>query len=244
MGFLRDLSAAEIVGQVLDVTRWQQRKIPGFKINNVVFMGMGEPLLNHEAVLRSVRLLNHRDGQAIGMRRMTVSTCGLPEGIGRLAREDLDLVLAVSLHAPNDELRSRIMPVNRRWPLRQLMEACGAYIQKTRRRVTFEYALIHHFNDEPGHGLELARLLKGCHCNVNLIPVNEAPSHSYKTSAASRVKVFYNILKDNGIPVVIREARGLDICGACGQLIQRKSPLSAQQPVIPASDKFYSNASR
>jgi 23S rRNA (adenine2503-C2)-methyltransferase len=228
MGFLRDLSAAEIVGQVLDVTRLHRRENPAFKINNVVFMGMGEPLLNYEAVLRSVRLLNHRDGQRIGIRRMTISTCGLPEQIRRLAGEDLDVVLAVSLHAPNDALRNRIMPVNRRWPLGRLMEACGDYIQKTRRRVTFEYALMDRFNDEPKHGLELAALLKGSHCNVNLIPVNETRSRSYIPSAAFKVKAFYNILKDNGISVVIREAKGLDICGACGQLIQliqQESPL-------------------
>jgi 23S rRNA (adenine2503-C2)-methyltransferase len=175
-------------------------------------------LLNYEAVARSVRLLNHPYGQQIGIRRITVSTCGLPEQIQRLAGEDLDVVLAVSLHAPNDELRSRIMPVNRRWPLGKLLEACGDYTQKTRRRVSFEYALIHHFNDDPRHGLELARLLKGRRCNVNLIPVNEARFHSYRCSTVSRVKAFHKILADHGVSAVIREAKGLDIQGACGQL--------------------------
>jgi 23S rRNA (adenine2503-C2)-methyltransferase len=182
-------------------------------------MGMGEPLLNYEAVVRSIRLLNHRDGQNIGIRRFTVSTCGLPEQIKRLAKEGLDIVLAVSLHAPNDALRGRIMPVARRWPLRTLLDACREYIRTARRRVTFEYALIRGLNDSAGHGVELAALLSGIFCNVNLIPVNESSLHPYAAPEAAKAEAFRRILADRGIPAVIREKKGADIGGACGQLV-------------------------
>jgi 23S rRNA (adenine2503-C2)-methyltransferase len=219
MGWTRDLSAEEIVGQVLDITRFHRESQPEFKIGNVVFMGMGEPLMNYEAVVRSIRLLNHRDGQNIGIRRFTASTCGLPEQIRRLAKEGLDIVLAVSLHAPNDALRGQIMPAARRWPIQTLLDACRDYIRAVRRRVTFEYALIRGLNDSAGHSLELAALLEGIFCNVNLIPVNESAVHSYTAPDAARTERFRKILEDNGISTVIRERKAADIGGACGQLI-------------------------
>jgi 23S rRNA (adenine2503-C2)-methyltransferase len=221
MGWKRDLSAEEILGQVLDVTRLQREGRRDFKVGNVVFMGMGEPLMNYEAVIRSIRLLNHRDGQDIGIRRMTVSTCGLPEQIRRLAKEGLDIVLAVSLHAPNDALRGRIMPAARRWPLGDLLDACRDYIRTVRRRVTFEYALIRGLNGGPGHALELAALLRGMFCNVNLIPVNESDVHPYAAPDAAESETFRRILADHGIPAVFRQKKGADIGGACGQLIHR-----------------------
>lgn len=219
MGWSRDLSAGEIVGQVLDITRLQRERNPDFKTGNVVFMGMGEPLANYEAVVRSIRLLNHRDGQNIGIRRITVSTCGLPEQIRRLAKEGLDIVLAVSLHAPNDALRGQIMPAARRWPLKELLEACRGYIRALRRRVTFEYVLIRGLNDGVDHGLELAALLNGIFCNVNLIPVNGSTVHPYVAPDAARVEDFRRILTERGIPAVVREKKAADIGGACGQLI-------------------------
>lgn len=219
MGWTRDLSAGEILGQVLDITRFQRERDPDFKIGNVVFMGMGEPLSNYEAVVGSIRLLNHRDGQNIGIRRFTVSTCGLPEQIRRLAKEGLDIVLAVSLHAPNDALRGQIMPAARRWPLGALLDACRDYIRALRRRVTFEYVLIRGLNDGAGHGLELAALLNGIFCNVNLIPVNESAVHPYTAPDAARVEDFRRILTERGITAVVRERKAADIGGACGQLI-------------------------
>ncbi len=217
-GFARNLSAAEITGQVLDITAIRRKDEPGFKINNLVFMGMGEPLLNLPAVVKSIKILNHKEGQNIGIRRVTVSTCGLVPQIELLAAEGLDIVLAVSLHAPNDELRNQIMPVNKQYPLEVLLEACRGYIAKTGRRITFEYALIKNFNDTKTEARQLAQLLRGMSANVNIIPVNSVNDERYSKPPMQEVYKFLEVLKAAGVQAVVREEKGSDIEAACGQL--------------------------
>ncbi len=214
LGFTRNLSAGEIVSQILDTSSLLQ----GIKINNLVYMGMGEPLLNLPAVLKSIKLLNHEDGQKIGMRRITISTCGLVPQIERLALEELDIVLAISLHAPNNELRNQIMPVNKTYPLEELIGACRHYISKTGRRVTFEYALIRNFNDTVQNAKELVRLLKGLKANLNLIPLNTIAHGQYCRPTREEITKFMKVLQEAGLEAVIREEKGSDIAAACGQL--------------------------
>lgn len=218
LGFTRNLNTAEIVSQVLDLTRLRQKEQPEFKIQNLVYMGMGEPLLNLSAVLKSIRILNNPAGQNIGIRRITVSTCGLVPQIDELAEENLDIVLAVSLHAPNNTLRETMMPVNKKYPLEQLMSACKRYIDKTGRRITFEYALIKDINDKKMHAEQLAVLLYGLNANVNIIPVNSFGNNGYSRPDLARVKEFAALLKKKSINTVIREEKGSDIDAACGQL--------------------------
>jgi 23S rRNA (adenine2503-C2)-methyltransferase len=222
LGFTRNLTVGEIVSQVLDLTALQRQREgqreKQFKINNLVYMGMGEPLLNLPVVLKSIKLLNHKDGQNIGMRRITVSTCGLVPQIDRLATANLELVLAVSLHAPNNDLRNKIMPVNRQYPLEELMSACQRYIAKTGRRITFEYVLIKGFNDSLQEAGELAALLRGMKANLNVIPLNTIGTGRYQRPEQKDVQNFVSFLQEKGITAVIREEKGSDIAGACGQL--------------------------
>ncbi|MFZ5753705.1 MAG: 23S rRNA (adenine(2503)-C(2))-methyltransferase RlmN [Bacillota bacterium] len=216
--FTRNLTAGEIAGQVLDITYHRRKVENDFKINNVVYMGMGEPLLNLAAVLKSIRILNHEQGQNIGIRRFTISTCGLVPQIRELAREKLDIVLAVSLHAPTNELRNQIMPVNQKYPLEELIKACREYIELTGRRITFEYALVKGFNDGLKEVHALVKLLRGLEANVNIIPVNTTDNNVYQRPALTEVYRFVKALEDNGIKAVIREEKGSDIQAACGQL--------------------------
>lgn len=221
MGFTRNLTAGEIVSQVLDTTYLQRKHSPDFKINNLVYMGMGEPLLNLPAVLKSIKILNHKEGQNIGMRRITLSTCGIVPQIYALAEEELDLVLAISLHAPNNELRNQIMPVNQKYPLPELLKACRYYFQKTGRRLTFEYALIENFNDQSLHARQLAHCLEKMAANVNIIPVNTISFDNnvkYQKPSQKVVQQFVKKLKELGVQAVIREEKGSDIEAACGQL--------------------------
>lgn len=224
LGFTRNLSTAEIVSQVLDTTFYMRRAEPDFKISNLVYMGMGEPLLNLPAVVKSIKILNHQDGQNIGIRRITVSTCGLVPEIDDLAAEELDIVLAISLHAPNNELRDEIMPVNKQYPLEELLSACRRYVDRTGRRITMEYALVKDFNDQPHHARQLAQLLYGLKSNVNLIPINESSMVSetygdkFRRPAAQTAVRFMKLLQEQGINSVIREEKGHDIDAACGQL--------------------------
>lgn len=219
MGFKRNLTAAEIVSQVLDSTYTRRREEPDFKINNLVYMGMGEPLLNLPAVLKSIKILNHVDGQNIGIRRITVSTSGIVPQIKELAGEDLDIVLAVSLHAPNNELRDAIMPVNRSYPLEELIEACKYYTAKTKRRITFEYALVKGFNDSSLQARELAALIGDIPSNVNVIPINTTPVKAeFNRPTGKDVQAFVKTLKELGLNSVVREEKGSDIEAACGQL--------------------------
>jgi 23S rRNA (adenine2503-C2)-methyltransferase len=216
MGLHRNLSAGEIVAQVLHFAR--ALKAEDLAVTNVVFMGMGEPLANYEQTWRAIRLLNSPDGFNLGARHMTISTVGIVPGIQRMSREPEQVSLAVSLHAATDELRSRLVPVNRRHPLADLMEALREYIRATRRRVTFEYALIQDVNDATEHAERLAALLRGLLCHVNLIPLNPIPDSPWQGSAPRRAEAFRDRLAAAGIPTTMRLRRGVDIAAGCGQL--------------------------
>ncbi len=222
-GWERNLTPGEIAGQVLEINRELRKKEPGAKVTNIVLMGMGEPLLNYDYVLKAVTLFNEPAGLNIGYRRMTLSTCGIVPGIRRLAGEGLPLVLAVSLHAAQDELRDRLMPVNRRYPLAELMTACRDYMAQTGRRITFEYALIAGVNDRPADARDLAGLVKNLTANINLIPVNPVPEQGFRRPDKAQIEDFARRLEKLGVPAVIREERGAEIQAACGQLRKRSS---------------------
>lgn len=217
-GYRRDLGAGEISSQVLFVEN--RLKAEGKTLTNVVYMGMGEPLANYDAVLRSARILNHPLGLNLGARRLTISTCGLAPQIRMLAEEELQVNLAVSLHAVTDFERSAIMPINKAYPLSELFAACDFYTQRTNRRISYEYALIGGFNDTPEQAERLADLLRGRLCHVNLIPVN--PVAGQERPSLQRVAEFARVLERSGIPVSVRKERGTDIEAACGQLRQRR----------------------
>lgn len=216
-GFRRNLSVGEIVGQVLDITHFVRQEDPEFQVTNIVFMGMGEPLLNYEAVLKAIELLNHGQGQTIGMRRMTISTCGVVPRILQLAKDNPQVGLAVSLHAARDEARNILVPMNRRYPLARLMEACQEYTEITHRRITFEVALTAE-NAKREEAEAFARLLKGQFGHVNLIPVNLVAGTGMERPNLEQMRRFAQVLEDAGISVSSREERGKDIDAACGQL--------------------------
>jgi len=215
-GFVRNLTPGEIVEQVLHFARLL--KTEGAKVNNVVFMGMGEPLANYEATWQAIETLNAPDGFGLGARRITISTVGLVPGIERLSRERLQVGLAVSLHAAEDALRDELVPINKRYPLDELMRACRDYVERTRRRISFEYALVDGINDSLGQARRLARLLRGLLCHVNLIPLNPTAECPYRPSPRKRVLGFQAELDRLGIANTLRVARGLDIQAGCGQL--------------------------
>ncbi len=219
-GFKRDLTPGEIVGQVLDVTRHLRLEDFEFQVTNLVFMGMGEPFLNYEAVMKAIKILNHEQGQNIGMRRMTISTSGIVPKIYQLAEDNPQVGLAVSLHSPDDEVRNHLVPINRRYPLPELMQACRSYALKTHRRVTFEVALMASTATEE-FAWNLGELLKGQLGHVNLIPIN--PVQGTETARPSREQInkVAKVLEQAGIPVSIREEKGTDIEAACGQLRRR-----------------------
>ncbi len=219
-GFRRNLSVAEIVGQVLDITYYVRREDPDFLVTNIVFMGMGEPLLNYDQVLQAILLLNHRQGQNIGMRRMTISTCGVVPRIIQLAKDNPQVGLAVSLHTARDEVRNDLIPMNRRYPLGRLMAACREYTQITHRRITFEVALTAG-NVKQEEAEALARLLKGQFGHVNLIPVNPVAGTGMERPDPELMRRFARVLEDAGISVSSREERGAEIDAACGQLRQQ-----------------------
>lgn len=216
-GLRRNLSVAEIVSQVLDITYYLRQEDPDFQVTNIVFMGMGEPLLNYDQVLQAIQLLNHEQGLNIGMRRMTISTCGVVPRILQLAKDNPQVGLAVSLHAARDEVRNDLIPMNHRYPLTQLMDACQEYTRITHRRITFEVALTAE-NAKPEEAEALARLLKGQLGHVNLIPVNPVAGTGMKRPNPELVRRFAQVLEDAGISVSSREERGADIDAACGQL--------------------------
>ncbi|MCL4378765.1 MAG: 23S rRNA (adenine(2503)-C(2))-methyltransferase RlmN [Actinobacteria bacterium] len=216
LGFKRNLNDYEIINQVLFFARYLN-KVAAARVTNVVFMGMGEPFLNYENVIRAIRLLNDKNKFNIGARKISISTCGIPDKILRFAGENLQVNLAVSLSAPNDDLRSKIMPINNKYPLKMVLEAVKKYIAATNRRVMFEYVIIGNLNDSPVLAVELSRLLKDILCFVNLIPYN-GRGIFYPPSAA-RVKDFKRILEESGVSVTERYRFGRDISAACGQLI-------------------------
>jgi 23S rRNA (adenine2503-C2)-methyltransferase len=225
-GFVRNLTPGEIVGQVLYFAR--QLRDQGLRtsrpITNVVFMGMGEPLANYDATWQAIETLTHDEGFNLGARRITISTVGLVPGILRLAEEGLQIGLAVSLHAPTDELRDELVPINRRYPLTQLMAACRHYFERTRRRISFEYALIHGINDFPEQARQLAQLLGRLLCHVNLIPLNPVSESPYQPSSRGRILAFQAELNRLKVPNTLRVERGADIQAGCGQLRCQRMP--------------------
>jgi 23S rRNA (adenine2503-C2)-methyltransferase len=232
MGFDRHLQAGEIVAQVLHFARelraepWAARGLPGSKpidhITNIVLMGMGEPLHNYDNVLQALRILNSPEGFHLGARHMTVSTVGLVPAIRRLSQEQLQVNLAISLHAPTDDLRARTMPVNRKYPLKELLAACQDYIAATRRQVTFEYVLLAGINDTPAYAHKLGELLAPLKqfAHVNCIPVN-ATAADYRPPTGEAIRAFREILSAHGVSNTVRAERGDDIAAACGQLRTR-----------------------
>jgi 23S rRNA (adenine2503-C2)-methyltransferase len=215
LGVKRNLSAGEIVGQVISVLRDQNLTPPNDRVN-LVFMGMGEPLLNFENFIKAVRLLV--EGVGIPESRMTVSTAGIVPRIYDLGSESVRPKLAISLNAPNDELRTRIMPLNKKWNLEKLLLAAREFPLRNRERLTFEYVLLREVNDSDTHARELAELVRGIKAKVNLIALNPGPGIEFQTPEQSRVFEFQKILINAGVPAYIRRPRGRDIYAACGQL--------------------------
>ncbi|MFZ5917419.1 MAG: 23S rRNA (adenine(2503)-C(2))-methyltransferase RlmN [Chloroflexota bacterium] len=221
-GFERNLAKGEIVAQVLYAARAFRDQ--GAALSNVVVMGMGEPLVNYRATLAAIRRLMDEKGFNMGARRFTLSTVGFVPGIQRLSREGLQVGLAVSLHAPTDARRNELVPLNRRFPLGQLLPACRDFVERTGRRVTFEYALVQEVNDWPEQAEELANLVRGLRCHVNLIPLNPAPGSPFVASEPSRVRAFQEVLERRRVPTTVRLRRGIDIQAGCGQLRTRFRP--------------------
>lgn len=217
-GLEGNLSVGQIVEQVIT--------LGADGISNVVFMGMGEPLANYDAVTRAIRILNAPWGLGIGARRITVSTVGLPAAIKRLATFDIPVTLALSLHAPNDELRSQLIPWAQFAPIEELLKACSSYFDATGREITLEYLLIQEINDHVAHAKELVGLCKTLRCNVNLIRYNEVPDLPFTRPQTKRVLRFQEILVKSGVNTHIRSSRGRDIAAACGQLARENQQLT------------------
>jgi 23S rRNA (adenine2503-C2)-methyltransferase len=258
LGCARDLTAGEIVGQVMAACQLLRADLqaadlrspssvllrpppprPGPKPvlprpGNIVVMGMGEPFDNYDNVLRALRILNDQKGINIGARHITLSTCGVVPGIRRLATEGLQFELSVSLHAPDDDLRSRLMPVNKRWPIAELLDTCRAYNAQTGRVVTFEYTLVKNFNDRPLHAEALIRLLRHMPCKVNLIPLSPVEGFGGERPDDRACLAFLDTLLKAKINTTLRKSRGKDVDAACGQLRLRckdkPAPLSLTSP--------------
>ena len=212
-GLVRKLEPFEMLDQVLFT-----QVDSGLPISHIVLMGIGEPLDNYENVMRFLELVNSQDGMNISMRHISLSTCGLVPMIDKLAEKKLQLTLSVSLHAPNDEIRDTIMPVNKAYPTEQLLAACRRYYEKTSRRISFEYAMIHGVNDTPEAAKELIRRLKGLPAHFNLIPLNHVEESPLKPSTKQAVANFQKMLEEAGIPATVRRTLGGDIDASCGQL--------------------------
>ena len=210
---VRNLEAHEMVGQILVIESLIKERI-----SSVVIMGIGEPLDNYENVIRFIKIINDAKGIQIGARHITLSTCGLIPKIKELSELDIQINLAISLHAPNDNLRSEIMPINKAYPLQDLMETIKEYIKKTNRRVTMEYILLKGVNDQKKHAKELANLLRGMNVYVNLIPYNETNHIEFQKSAKETIDAFYRELQKEKIQVTVRREFGSSISAACGQL--------------------------
>ncbi len=231
MGFRRHLSSGEIIEQVLFYAR--QLKAKAERVTNVVLMGMGEPFHNYNATMDAIDRLNDPDGMNLGARRFTVSTVGLVPMIRRFARDRRQVNLAISLHAAEDNLRSSMIPINKKYPIAALIEACHDYAKSTHRRITFEWALIQDVNDTPEHARQLARLLKGLICHVNVIPLNPTPGYAGQATTQVRAKAFRDELVRHGIPCTIRIRRGIEIQAGCGQLAIRNEDISVLKSSQP-----------
>lgn len=218
-GFARNLTTSEIIGQVwLAAHALGHERNGERRITNVVMMGMGEPLLNFDAVIPALRLMRSDLGFGLASRRVTVSTAGLVPGIERL-RDEVDVALAVSLHAPVDDVRTEIVPLNRKYPIAVLLDACRDYLDGQRKRsITFEYTLLDGINDSPDHARRLVKILRSLPSKLNLIPFNPFPGTSYRCSSPERIEAFQNIVREGGLIATVRKTRGDDIDAACGQL--------------------------
>ncbi|MCI8660461.1 MAG: 23S rRNA (adenine(2503)-C(2))-methyltransferase RlmN [Lachnospiraceae bacterium] len=212
-GLARNLTASEMLEQVYRI-----QELKGERISHIVIMGSGEPFDNYDQVIRFLKLVSHQQGLHISLRNITVSTCGIVPGIRRFGEEGLPVTLALSLHAPNDEVRRTLMPVANRYSLREILAACQEYFEKTGRRVTFEYSLVKGVNDNSGEAKALVRLLRNMHGHVNLIPVNPVKERDFERSDKKAIQEFKGILEKEGIAVTVRREMGRDIQGACGQL--------------------------
>ena len=233
MGFVRHLTVGEIVAQALEFARLLEAQ--GERLSNVVLMGMGEPLHNYEATLETITRLNDPHGLNIGQRHITLSTVGLVPQIRRFAEEGLQVGLAISLHAATNAERDALIPVNQRWPLGELMEAVRYYIQRTGRRVTFEWALIDGENDSESQAHKLGQLLQGLKCHVNLIPLNPTSGYGGRPSDAERVAAFQRVLRTYRVGSTVRVRRGVDIQAGCGQLKAQVS--GVRTPPKPSSSQ-------
>lgn len=222
-GFRRNLTAGEIILQVMALQRRLGPRKPGNRIGNIVFMGMGEPLLNYEAVQKARRILMDPQGWGISHRRITLSTCGVVPQIRRLALEKPPWELAVSLHATTEEMRSRLVPLNRRYPLSELLAACRYYVAATGRRITFEYVLLDGVNDTREDAERLAGLVKGILAYINILLFNPVPGAGFQAPEPERVQAFVRRLRELGLEVAVRDSRGCRIAAACGQLRGRES---------------------
>jgi len=215
-GYKRNLTSGEIVEQVVLWNKILQKD--GDRVKTVVVMGIGEPFLNYDNVIKFIDIINDQKGLKIGARHITVSTSGIVPGILKLADYDKQVNLAISLHAPNDNIRSKIMLINDKYSIKQIISSVKEYIEKTNRRVSFEYIMLDGINDREHDAYELVRLLRGLNCHVNLIPFNEVEEFLYKRSSNEAINEFYEVLLDHNIQVTKRRAKGKNIDGACGQL--------------------------
>jgi 23S rRNA (adenine2503-C2)-methyltransferase len=217
-GFVRNLTPSEILEQIYAAGRDD-----GEKVSNVVLMGIGEPLDNYDNVVKFMELLSDENGFNLSLRHLSLSTCGMVDKIYELANLKLGLTLSISLHAPTDYIRSKTMPINQKWKIEEVIKACKYYAEHTKRRISFEYALIDGVNDGPKQAEELSRLLKGMLCHVNLIPVNQVKETDYRSSDRKSIFAFQKYLSDKGINATVRRTLGADINAACGQLRREQS---------------------
>lgn len=225
-GLVRHLEAGEILGQVIAANR-DNKSDKARGVTNIVLMGSGEPLDNYDNVIRFLRLVSSEDGLNISLRNISLSTCGLVPEIYRLAEEKLGITLSLSLHAPDDEMRKKVMPISKAYNLKDTIAAMRSYVKATGRRVVFEYALINNFNDTKECAKKLLELIKGMQCHVNLIPLNSVHESGLQGSAKDRVSKFKSNLEELGVSVTVRREMGADISGACGQL--RRSYLKGEE---------------
>ena len=217
IGFIRNLTPGEIISQILKIEEYS-----GEKISNVVFMGIGEPFDNYDNIMNSIRIMNDPKGLNIGARHISVSTCGIVEKIKQFADENLQCNLCISLHSSRDEVRSDMMPINNKYCIKEVIDGCKIYIQKTNRRVTFEYAMVDGINDSLDDAVHLAKLLHGILCHVNLIPINKIKDGKYEKTSIEKMMAFRDLLNEKGIVATIRRELGSDISAACGQLVRRE----------------------
>jgi len=213
IGFVRNLTTGELLGQVLSI----QNDI-GQRISNIVIMGIGEPFDNYDNIIKFLKIVHMPEGLDIGYRRITISTAGLVPEIIKLSKEDMPVNLSISLHAPNDNIRRKIMPVNKKYSIDKLIEACKIYTGATKRRITFEYIMISRLNDSRENAVELADRIRGMLCHINLIPMNDIEGSDFTRSSKHRIEEFKKVLELNGIETTVRRKLGEDINAACGQL--------------------------